>query len=209
MTVIPITSASHFRTLTSSATYTVVDFYADWCGPCKVISPVFEQLAAQESKPGRLVFAKVNVDQQREVAGIYGISAMPTFLILKGTKVTETVRGANPSALRTAILSAAADAARGPGGGGASAASFAGKGQTLRAGNAGGRPVESNTMLPNISFDTNALFAGPAAFSQGRGFAAAIVRFVGLYVSTLLSFDPVKTAEASPYAVRRTNVRSR
>lgn len=73
--VTSVTSAQHFRQITSSSTYTVVDFYADWCGPCKVISPVFEQLAAAESKPGKIVFAKVNVDSQREVAGNYGVSA--------------------------------------------------------------------------------------------------------------------------------------
>lgn len=49
--------------------------YADWCGPCKQISPVFEQLAGTESKPGRLTFCKVDVDSQKDVAGTYGISA--------------------------------------------------------------------------------------------------------------------------------------
>lgn len=93
--VMSVTSPQHFRTITSSSTYTVVDFYADvssransptgpplqrltldqWCGPCKVISPIFEQLAAAESKPGRIVFAKVNVDNQRDVASTYGVSA--------------------------------------------------------------------------------------------------------------------------------------
>ena len=70
-----ITSSAHFRTLTSSSTFTVVDFYADWCGPCKVISPVFEQLASAESKPGKIIFCKVDVDAQREIAGNYGVSA--------------------------------------------------------------------------------------------------------------------------------------
>jgi thioredoxin-like negative regulator of GroEL len=73
--VISVTSTQHFNTIRSGSTYTIVDFYADWCGPCKVISPVFEQLAAAESKPGRIVFAKVNVDNQREIAGNYGVSA--------------------------------------------------------------------------------------------------------------------------------------
>lgn len=70
-----VTSPLHFRTLASSSTYLIVDFYADWCGPCKVISPIFEQLATSETKPGKIIFAKVNVDTQREVAGQYGISA--------------------------------------------------------------------------------------------------------------------------------------
>ena len=73
--VTSITSSQHFRTVTSSSKITIVDFYADWCGPCKVISPIFEQLATAETKPGRIVFCKVNVDNQRDVASTYGISA--------------------------------------------------------------------------------------------------------------------------------------
>jgi thioredoxin 1 len=73
--VTPITSAQHLRTITSSNAYTVIDFYADWCGPCKVISPIFEQLATAESELGRMAFVKVDVDAQKEIAGNYGISA--------------------------------------------------------------------------------------------------------------------------------------
>lgn len=73
--VISVTSTQHFSQTLQSSTYLVVDFYADWCGPCKVISPIFEQLAAQESKPGRITFAKVDVDAQRQVASSYGVSA--------------------------------------------------------------------------------------------------------------------------------------
>lgn len=73
--VVSATSSAHFKSLLSSQKYLVADFYADWCGPCKVIAPVFEQLAAQEAKPGRIGFVKVNVDNQREIAGTYGVSA--------------------------------------------------------------------------------------------------------------------------------------
>lgn len=91
---VPITSSSHLKSsgsivfgsssaaadnplhlVLASSSYVVVDFYADWCGPCKQISPIFEQLATAESKPGRLTFCKVDVDSQREVASFYGISA--------------------------------------------------------------------------------------------------------------------------------------
>ena len=130
---------------------------------------------------------------------------MPTFLILKGNKVIETVRGANASALRTAILSAAANAARAPS---ASGPSFSGKGQTL-GGESGNSRATAASAISSVNFNVNELFAGPAAFAQKRGVVAAIVRFVGLYISTLLSFDPVQTAEASPFAVRRSNVRTR
>lgn len=73
--VTSITSQQHFKSIVASSTYTIVDFYADWCGPCKQISPIFEQLATAESKPGRIVFCKVNVDSQKDVAATYGISA--------------------------------------------------------------------------------------------------------------------------------------
>jgi thioredoxin-like negative regulator of GroEL len=70
-----VTSSSHFSQLLSQSTYTIVDFYADWCGPCKAIAPVFQGLAEKESKPGKLQFVKVDVDSQQEVAKKYGVSA--------------------------------------------------------------------------------------------------------------------------------------
>lgn len=123
------------------------------------------------------------------------IYSMPTFLVLKGSTVVETVRGANPSALRQAILSAAASAAKGPA---KSSASFSGKGQTLGSSSApnSGRTVQA----PAIDF--GALAASPAAFSQGRGMPSTIVRFLGLYFTSLLSLEPAKAAEESPFAVR-------
>lgn len=198
--VTPITSHAHFKSLTASSTYTIVDFYADWCGPCKVISPIFEQLAAAESKSGRIVFCKVDVDAQRDVAGVYGISAMPTFLILKGSAVKETVRGANATALRTAVLSAAADAAKSPAK--SSGAQFSGRGQTLGSGSgssATSRPVAAGSAMP----DVGAMLSSPAQFAQGRGLPQTIVRFLGLYFSTLFSLEPSKAAEESPFAVKK------
>lgn len=133
---------------------------------------------------------------------------MPTFLVLKGTKVAETVRGANPAALRSAILSAAADAARGPA---KQSALFSGKGQTLGSEGGSSSAATSSSMpsLPNVN--VGQLLTAPAAFAQGRGFPHMIVRFLGLYFSTLFSFDPIRTAEESPFAVRRTsaNVKTR
>lgn len=125
---------------------------------------------------------------------------MPTFLILKGSSVKETVRGANATALRQAVLSAAADAARGPA---RSAASFSGKGQTLgsTSGTPGGtasRPVNT-AALPNMG----AMLSSPAQFSQGSGLPQTLVRFLGLYFSTLFSLEPIKTAQDSPFAVKK------
>lgn len=126
---------------------------------------------------------------------------MPTFLILKGSSVKETVRGANAAALRTAVLSAAADAAKGPA---RSSASFTGSGQTLGAspsaggGGAASRPVAAG--LPSV--DVGAILSSPGQYAQGRGLLQTIVRFLGLYFQTLFSLDPIKTAEESPFAVK-------
>ena len=70
-----ITSSTHFQTILSGNTYVIADFYADWCGPCKAIAPLFAQLAAAEAKVGKMAFVKVNVDTQQSVARTYGVSA--------------------------------------------------------------------------------------------------------------------------------------
>lgn len=66
----------------------VVDFYADWCPPCRAIAPVFSKLADDHALKGHLAFAKVNVDHVNAVAGRYGVSAMPTFVFFKGAEPT-------------------------------------------------------------------------------------------------------------------------
>ena len=76
-----ITTAAELETLLSSTKHVVVDFYADWCPPCRAIAPVFSELAENNAEPGQLAFAKVNVDNVSNVSGRYGVSAMPTFLI--------------------------------------------------------------------------------------------------------------------------------
>ena len=70
-----ISSSGQFSKLLSSNTYVIADFYADWCSPCKAIAPIFEQLSTSHSQNGKLAFAKVNVDEQQEIAKQYGVSA--------------------------------------------------------------------------------------------------------------------------------------
>jgi thioredoxin len=70
-----ISSSAEFQKLISSNTCVITDFYADWCGPCKAIAPIFEQLATSHSQPGKVAFAKVDVDNQQEIAQKYGVSA--------------------------------------------------------------------------------------------------------------------------------------
>jgi len=69
----------------------LVDFWAEWCGPCKMLTPVLEELAAQYS--GKIKIAKVNVDQQANLAARYGIRSIPTIIIFKGGEVAEQMVG--------------------------------------------------------------------------------------------------------------------
>ena len=70
----------------------VVDFWAPWCGPCRMVSPVIEQLARELA--GKVVFGKVNVDENRTVAGAFGIQSIPTIAILKNGKAIDGFVGA-------------------------------------------------------------------------------------------------------------------
>ncbi|ORY19526.1 thioredoxin-like protein [Clohesyomyces aquaticus] len=95
-----ISSTLHFRTLLNAHTYLIADFYATWCPPCKTIAPVYNQLSTAHSVPGKFVFVKVNVDEQPEIAGMYGVSAMPTFILFNDGKVSGNVRGADVRGLK-------------------------------------------------------------------------------------------------------------
>ena len=82
------------------APQTVVDFYADWCGPCKMIAPYVAELEGQFSNAQ---FIKVNVDDLEEVAAQEGITAMPTFKFYKNGQVVHEFRGADKARLLKAV----------------------------------------------------------------------------------------------------------
>jgi thioredoxin 1 len=72
----------------------LVDFWAAWCGPCRIIAPTVEELAVEYQ--GRLKVVKVDVDQNQEVAIRYGVQSIPTLMVFKGGKMVERVLGALP-----------------------------------------------------------------------------------------------------------------
>ena len=75
----------------------VVDFYADWCGPCKMIAPVLEQLSKEYK--GKAKFVKINTDDNQELAGQFGIMSIPTVMFFSKGKVEDIVIGAVPAAV--------------------------------------------------------------------------------------------------------------
>lgn len=102
MSVANITSPLHFTTLLKGNTCLIADFYADWCGPCHAIRPMFEKLAQANAIPGHLTFVKVNVDEQADIARQYNVSAMPTFLFFQNGQPYASqpvIRGADPQGL--------------------------------------------------------------------------------------------------------------
>ncbi|KAG5943449.1 hypothetical protein E4U53_007057 [Claviceps sorghi] len=103
-----ITSNAELNDLLSSNTYVAIDFFADWCPPCKAIAPIFEQLATKHAQPQHLAFAKINVDKADTIPNTYRVTALPTFVFLKNGKQVavngqNTIQGADPNALGAAV----------------------------------------------------------------------------------------------------------
>jgi thioredoxin 1 len=92
----------NFGEVTGGAELTMVDFWATWCGPCRMIAPIVEQLA--ETYAGQIKVGKLDVDSNPRTAAQYGVRSIPTILFLKEGKVVDTVVGAVPrQALETKI----------------------------------------------------------------------------------------------------------
>ncbi|KAL3456216.1 PITH domain-containing protein [Aspergillus heterothallicus] len=107
-----ISSKEQFQSLLNSSTFVVADFHAQWCGPCHAIAPVYEQLASQLSRPNHITFTKIDVDEQQDIAKAYGVTAMPTFIVFERGRVTNTIRGADPSKLSQVIRKLATEAGK-------------------------------------------------------------------------------------------------
>ena len=83
-------SSSNFDSITSKG-LVLVDFWAEWCGPCKMMHPVFERMA---KKYRHIKFTRVNVDQNQDISMKYGVQAIPTFILFKDGKQVERMTGA-------------------------------------------------------------------------------------------------------------------
>jgi thioredoxin 1 len=91
---ITVTDADFEQRVLKSDVPVVVDFWAPWCGPCRAVAPILEELAGEYE--GKLTVAKVNTDEQQQYAGQLGIMAIPTMIVFKGGKEIKRIQGAAP-----------------------------------------------------------------------------------------------------------------
>jgi thioredoxin 1 len=88
-----ITDAA-FETEINSETPVLVDFWAEWCGPCRMVAPVLEQIAAEQT--GKLKIVKLNVDENQETPQQFGVTGIPTLILFKQGKMVERIVGFMP-----------------------------------------------------------------------------------------------------------------
>lgn len=99
-----LTNDTFKAAVAGSTTPVLVDFWAPWCGPCKAIGPILEELASELD--GKLKIAKVNIDENNEIAVEYNIRAIPTMLVFKNGKEVDKIVGLTPKAALKAKLAA-------------------------------------------------------------------------------------------------------
>ena len=101
MSVIHINKNNFQNEVLNSEMPVLLDFWAPWCGPCRMVSPIVDEIAAQRSD---IKVGKINVDEQPELAAQFGVMSIPTLLVMKNGKVVNQAVGARPKAQILAML---------------------------------------------------------------------------------------------------------
>lgn len=101
MSAITITSENFQKEVLESTIPVLVDFWASWCGPCKMVSPVVDEIAAERTD---IKVCKINVDEELELASSFNIMSIPTLVVFKDGKVVNQALGARPKSQILALL---------------------------------------------------------------------------------------------------------
>ena len=101
MSVININKNNFRNEVLDSEKPVLLDFWASWCGPCRMVSPIVDEIAAER---GDIKVGKVNVDEERELAGQFGVMSIPTLVVIKGGRVVNQMVGARPKSQILAML---------------------------------------------------------------------------------------------------------
>lgn len=94
MSAIAVTENNFQNEVLDSNVPVLVDFWAEWCGPCKMVAPILDEIAVENS--GKLKVAKVDVDQAKELAAQFNVMSIPTLVVFKGGQVVDQLVGALP-----------------------------------------------------------------------------------------------------------------
>ncbi len=100
MAVIHVTK-ENFEQIKNGEKPVLLDFYADWCGPCRMVAPIIEEIGNERDD---IVVGKINVDEQGELAQEFGVMSIPTLVVLKNGEITNQVTGSRPKAAILALL---------------------------------------------------------------------------------------------------------
>ena len=101
MSAIQVTSANFQQEVMESDRPVLVDFWASWCGPCRMVAPILDQIAQERQD---IKVCKINVDEQPELAAAFNIMSIPTLMVVKEGKVTNKAMGARPKEQILAML---------------------------------------------------------------------------------------------------------
>ena len=102
MAVIHVTKENFETEVLQSEKKVLIDFWASWCGPCRMVSPIIDEIAEEQDA---VKICKVNVDEQPELAQAFGVMSIPTLAVVEGGKVVEQAVGARPKADILALIS--------------------------------------------------------------------------------------------------------
>jgi len=99
---INVTDEAFQKVVLESPLPVIVDFWAPWCGPCRMVAPILEKIAKDQA--GKLIVAKVNTDENQEWAGRYGVQGIPTMLMMKDGKIVHRQVGALPEPMLRDVI---------------------------------------------------------------------------------------------------------